>query len=363
MKEFGDMNIRCSKLPLAKKCPSSASRWQWPIDGAGDAAELGTVVHAVLAAMVRGQEPELTTIARPSGVDVGEVERLVNYGKKAWGELSTHFRDPRAEVGYDYSAPWGSLSGTCDVDADPPVILDWKTGQVYRDHKEQMRGYAAISRGGRTGVIKAVIVWLQLGFYEVYDFTEADTDALVDTDIPRLLGQIGKKYSPDADCSFCPGRAECPAKAAYERMAANALVAVGPEALSRDRLAALYPQARLLEAALTAYDAMLHAALADGPLPLPDGRQIGLRTIKKQEILARQAWPVLTANGYTLDDMAACVKIGKEAMLDVIKSRSAKGQKGRDAMLLLDALKAADAINETSFQKLQVSKATGEKHD
>ena len=97
-------------------------------------------------------------------------------------------------------------------------------------------------------------------------------------------------------------------------------------------------------------------------LPL-GSRQIGLRTIKKQEILARQAWPVLTANGYTLDDMAACVKIGKEAMLDVIKSRSAKGQKGRDAMLLLDALKAADAINETSFQKLQVSKATGEKHD
>ena len=103
--------MRCSKLPLFFKCPSLASAWEHPLESSSDAAELGTVVHAFLAAMVRGQEPELTTIARPSGVDVGEVERLVNYGKKAWKELAPHFPNAEAEI----PLSGFGLTGTCDV--------------------------------------------------------------------------------------------------------------------------------------------------------------------------------------------------------------------------------------------------------
>lgn len=346
------MKIRCSKLPLFFHCPSSASDWQRPIESTSDAADLGTVVHAVLAAMVRGQEPELTTIARPSGVDVGEVERLVAYGKKAWREIGPAINDPIAEHSFD----GGCLTGTCDVlsTSGQLVVVDWKSGQVYRDHKEQMRGYAHLAYNGQDFPVKAVIAWLQFGFYEVWDFTQADLDSLPG-DIERTSKDIGRKYSPGSDCAFCRGRAECPAKADYERMAANALAVVEPGALTRERLASLYPQAKLLQSALAAYDEMLHAELADGPLHLPDGRRIELKSIPRQEILPLPAWPML-ASELTQDELAACVTIGKGKLMDAIGAKSAKGQKGRDQIRMLTRLKEVGAINETSFQKIQVSK-------
>jgi hypothetical protein len=349
------MKMRCSKLPLFFACPSSASEWERPIESTSDAAELGTVVHAVLAAMVRGQEPELTTLARPSGVDVGEVERLVAYGKKAWREIGPAIHDPIAEHTFN----GGVITGTCDVlsTSGQLVVLDWKSGQIYRDHTEQMRGYAYLARGGQTErafSVKAVIVWLQLGFFEVFDFTETDLNTLPG-DIKANVVSIGRKYSPGADCAFCRGRAECEAKADYERMAAGALATISSEALTRDRLAALYPQAKLLRSTLDAYDEMLHAALADGPLPLPDGRRIELKSMVRQDILPLEAWPILAAE-LTQDELAGCVTIGKGKLMDAIGAKSAKGCKGKDQMRLLSRLKEAGAVNETSFQKLSVTK-------
>ena len=353
------MKLRCSKLPLFFKCPSSASEWLRPIESGGDAADLGTVVHAVLAAMVRGEEPELQAIARPSGADIGEVERLFAYGKKAWGEIGPLVHDPMTEQPYDKH----DLSGTCDVESGSgqKIIVDWKSGQVYRNHREQMRGYANLAREDNS-VIKAVIVWLQFGFYEVYDFTEDDTDALTQIDLPRLSCQIGKKYSPNSDCSFCQGRAECPAKADYERMACNALAAIGPGVLTRDRLAELYPQAKLLEKAVESYMDMLGVAASDGPLLLPDGRQVELRSIKKQEILAREAWPIL-ASQLSQDELAGCTTITKGKLMDAVGAKSTKGMKAKDQMRLLGQLKDAGAISETSFVKLQVSKQVASKSE
>ena len=350
------MKLRCSKLPLFFECPSSASEWERPIESSSDAAELGTVVLVALAAMVRGEEPELSVVARPSGVDVGEVERLFAYGKKAWKEIGPSVHDPMAEVPYDCAA----LSGTCDVESGSgnKVIVDWKSGQVYRNHREQMRGYATLARGGNDhdkGVIKAVIVWLQHGFYEVYDFTEDDTDALLLVDLPRLTSNIGKKYSPGADCAFCRGRAECAAKADYERMAANAIAVIEPGALTRDKLAALYPQAKLLEKAVEVYTEMLRAALSDGPLLIPDGRQLELKQIAKQEILAREAWPILSA-ALTQDELAGCTSITKGRLMDAIGAKAAKGMKARDCGSMLARLKESGAISETSFVKIQITK-------
>ena len=348
--------MRCSKLPLYSECPSSASEWERPIESSSDASDLGTVVHAVLAAMVRGEEPELFAVARPSGVDVGEVERLFAYGKKAWKEIGPSVHDPIVEQPLDGAG----LTGTCDVmsTSGQVVVIDWKSGQVYRDHREQMRGYAALVRGSRNhdqSVIKAVIVWLQLGFFEVYDFTEDDTDSLLAIDLPRLATKIGKSYNPNADCSFCRGRAECRAKADYERMAANALAVIEPTALTRDKLAALYPQAKLLEKAVESYTEMLRAALSDGPLVLPDGRQIELKKMVKQEILAREAWPVM-AEVLSDDELAQCCTITKGKLMDAIGAKAAKGCKGRDQMQMLDRLRDAGAIVESSFCKIQVNK-------
>jgi Protein of unknown function (DUF2800) len=347
------MRLRCSKLPLFFECPSSASEWERPIDSAGDAAKIGTVVHLALAAMVRGEEPELTAISRPSGVDIGEVERLFAYGKKAWKEIGPSVHAPCAEMPYEND--W--LSGTCDVESGeaPKIVVDWKSGQVYRDHKHQMRGYAFLARDNDTQPVKSVIVWLQLGFYEVYDFTADELNELK-RDIDREATYIGKKYSPGADCAFCRGRAECKAKADYERMAANALTVISPGALSRDRLAALYPQARLLEKAIEAYTDMLRAALADGPLVIPDGRQIELKQFPRQEILAREAWPILAAE-LTQEELAGCTSITKGKLMDAIGAKAAKGCKGKDQGRMLARLKEAGAISESSFVKIQVTKA------
>lgn len=349
--------MRCSKLPLFFECPSSASDWMRPIESSGDAADLGTVTHLALAAMVRGEEPELTAISRPHGVDIGEVERLFAYGKKAWKEIGPSVHDPMAEKSYQCDA----LRGTCDVESGSgqKVIVDWKSGQIYRDHKEQMRGYAALVRGGNDynrGIIKAVIVWLQLGFYEVYDFTEDDTDSLLMTDIPGLAAKIGKHYSPGADCAFCRGRAECRAKADYERMAANAIAVQDPQALTRDRLAALYPQAKMLKSALEAYDEMLKAALVDGPLIIPDGRQIELKAMTKQEISPLEAWPILAAE-LTQDELAGCITVGKGKLMDAVGAKAAKGMKGKEQGRIMARLKESGAISETSFTRVQVTKS------
>lgn len=358
------MTARASNIDLILACSAAAKKPEVKIDRRNAAAEMGTAVHAALAEWItvgaKG-EPNPQPAANEFGVDAREVARLCSYAPEALGCIKEAMDDMRTEVSFQTPA----LTGTCDVLSIIPAangvfgisILDWKTGRDASHSKPgQLLAYAALATNAHgmpaTGYIYTAEIWLQERLIIERRYDKASIDGLW----RRLGRQLEHQdvHSPGTHCRFCPRAHECSARETYYRSAISSLVVAAETKPTRESLAELWEQSRLLKQALAVYESCLDDALADGPLPLPDGREIVLVEQSRDQIDARKAWPVMTAAGLTQDDIASVLSVKKSALLDVVGNRAKRGEKASQRKNIMIQLDQAGAITRRTFNKKQV---------
>jgi len=345
-------------MPRAFECPSSMLPAAAPVNAPNDQSDLGTAAHFALARHVQGDDADLAEIARVHGVDADDLAPLVTYGRKAWAELRRLFPSVLVEAPLESDI----TSGTADLlraDAEAVVVADWKSGRNRRAYRRQVEAYAYAARAKHgmpaSGVVTAIIVWLRFAEFEVMHFTSEQLDAFR-AGYLALERSVGKQFAPGEHCTGCPRALECEARSAYLRSAGSALVAAKDDALTPAKLAELYPQAQLLEKAIEAYRVALRLALADGPIPIGDGKQLELVEARRAVIDARLAWPVLEGAGFSEEDIARTISMSKGEVEAVAGEKAPPREKGKRKASIVRALEDAGALTHATFTKLQQTK-------
>ena len=393
--------IRASSLPRVMACPASMRAPEIDIHASGPEAALGTAVHEVLADLVKERLealPDLSPYAKKHGVDEDELRFLAWRGQCLWREFGPRI-DPESVLteqklsaidtakNEDGDGDEIELVGHLDVcgllaGAEPPtlVIIDWKSGYVDRDYRDQLMGYALLARvpymlSAKFTNVKIVTAWLRTGAWDVIDLTPADIGNFSN----RLRDAVNStsRYAPDdAHCVFCPRLAECPAREALVRCAADSLypIAAGDDAgiLSvRDKLAELYDRVKLLERGLDQYrDALRLSIRADGPLQLPDGRWLTVHERSRETILfdfraASALAPYLDHNANDISGIITALGPGaitakKTSLLDAVAARAGRGQKKAAKESAMRDLAAAGCVGTKTYDTLAVVKDAGQ---
>lgn len=359
--------MHVSALPSLLACPSSQLPTDHPYDPPSDAGELGSATHDALADVVMEREPDVPALAKAFGVKERDLGPLVAYGRMAWHEVKDQMPAPRIE--HRLLHPTLDLSGRADVlsiDDDGDIaILDWKTNRERKDYRPQLLGYAACASElyglGTSGVVKTFTVWIRLGEIDCGDVTAADLSRFAER-VAWARRTIGERYTPGEACTYCRRQLVCEARHEYIRSAAVALQPMGAGMqLNPVVLPRLYRQAQLLGKALRQYNDALRMVLAtDGAQTDGQGGTLDLVTRGRDDIDPREAWAILTDEGFSDDELAACASLSSGAVYDVIASKAPKGRKGKERARLKERLREAGAINRHEYQTIQLTKGTSD---
>lgn len=359
---------RISSLPRLLACPSSGLPTEREYDPQSEVADGGTAGHLALAHLATGQAPDIAAIAAKfDGVGQDDIEFMYQNGCRAWDEVGKFFSSPRAEERLESEVM--QIKGTADMfhnDGSTMAVLDWKSNRQKAIVMDQVRGYAtaAVDMYGMpdSGYVTIIVVWIRLGEYELYNL-DAD-DILTFRQRLRYANQkVGKSYAPGDSCLYCPRQLECEARRDMMRSAVWALAPHGKNQapVSREKLARLYPYAKMVKHALDAYNAALRVGLAEGPLSDGAGNELSLEEETRDKIDARKAWPILEGHGFDADDLAGCISISKTAVLRVTGDKATAGRKGKAKAAITEQLREAGAITQKAHWAIRSKKESN--HD
>lgn len=360
--------IRCSALPRIMACPASAATPEMVIDSTTPEARLGTAAHTAYEWVVEEaadaiDDGLIDDINAGTGyaLDDGELRMLAWNGLVAWKKVRDRLENVRCE--FEMHADLGDvlLSGhpdvTADVAGDEPVrlILDWKTGRKEAEPLDQLKGYCLLDdavNGAPSNVrYLCMVVWTRLGLTETYEFLRDDLYKFAD----ELCDKIARgqdRYNPDPfHCTYCPRQSDCPARKQLLASAGNDLLCIGEEGtsnqpMSPERLASLYPQSRMLKAALDRYEKQLREAVKAA------GGTLGEMTLAKCERKAIR-WDAKEI-GLWVDDIAELhPTIGKLELEDAVKAAAPQGQKGARVKECLNELERCGLVTTTTYEALE----------
>lgn len=354
--------VRCSALDRVMACASSALPCDHPYSPESDEAREGTAAHAVLAQMVNGEEPDVDAAASEHRVDRDILAGLLSRGRLAWRELSPLFPEARAEVRMEEHLPPSGLHLTGTTDAlsiDGAAVLDWKTGWLPSDHPHQLRGYAMLALARLPPDVEELLafeVHLRAGTYEPHRWSVKEMLAWADK-LSRQVARAGQQWGPGpVSCHYCPHQTTCQAREDYVRGACTSLAPLaGTGAVTREQVAGLWDQSRVLSRALARYEAVVGEMLAAGPLPLDDTRQLELVDETRDKITPSLAAPVLHRLGLG-GQMDHYLRVSKGALCDAAKAGAAKGKGAAAVRGLLAELESAEAIEKTTQKHKRVTR-------
>jgi len=357
--------IRAGEADIVAECGLAATPPEREIDDSGADAALGSAVHDSLQAWVEAGcngEPEPQPHANQHGVDPQVVAEFALAAPAALKEIREDMSKPRAEV----KVEGGGIRGRIDllslrhasIKLFSAGLIDWKTGRdpIASSKPRQRLAYAsaveAVHGMPSTAYIYAAEVWLATG-----DILEARYDLdMIEGFRARLADRLKHRTArPGSHCRYCRRRHECDERDHYLRSSAQALMLVDKDMTTGAALAELWDQSRLLKSALDQYDKAVDLALEEhGHLDLPDGRRIEHMTIKRDNIDARKAWPVLREVGFDNDDINALLKVSKTTLLNAVAKRAQRGKKAAAKADTMTALDLAGAITRTVTRRKRV---------
>lgn len=347
------MRLTGSRLPLATHC----AWWARPeVDApprpSSADAEVGTEVHAAIAAMLAGQpEPAHSDEADP----YLRAWRTAAVARDGWRPEVAVAYDPATDTAVEVPAKGGHrdysglsagiIAGTADaVRVDPAgvVVADWKCAAGIDLHADpasdnlQIAFYAlALCRAHGATEARVCVVRIDAdGVTE--DWHDLDAAALdaVSWRVAEIVAAIPRsRPTPGPWCAerWCPALAVCPAAAASTEAMILA-TAPAPLAITADNAPRLLARLDLAEAACEAVRAGLRAyADAAGGIPLADGR-IWRRHEEARESVAldgpagAEALAILARHG-----CAGAVREKRTASWDAIRDVLREAYPGRDA--------------------------------
>lgn len=321
------IELRCSALPRIEKCPASAYI-TGEVAGGEDAA-LGTLAHDAIERLLNGQ-PSVLEPSHPAMKLAWTAKRFVE--EHGLTDLVTE-RELRGSLGMGVR-----LAGHPDlVGFDPnrkATIIDWKSGSRDRDYSAQLKGYALLSTGNRSPEATAadlVTVWLRTREADVLPVTVGELRAWGKALAKRIrdAGPDGERI-PGEHCEYCPARDTCPKR--MEHMGSALALLRGPEgtyALDRDNLAYVYPLLSQFEAVIDRVRQLARESVAaNGPIPLPDGRELRLEETRTRDIDVPAAWRFdgMPDIMDLLDGGTVSISVPK--LMQVVADAAPKGSKG-----------------------------------
>ena len=320
------------------------------IEGDDGPARLGTAVHEVLAAVVStGELPDGHAVAVKYNADPDEVERLVSYGMKAWGELQQYY--PGAVV-EQHLTDGTLLSGHADVlsvSGNAAAILDWKSGYLESDASQQMTAYAFLASCTVPDTVTefmAVVVYLRSRTYRIFRYTVKDLDAWAQNlqdviDGPEL-------FRPGSHCLYCKRHWDCPARAQMIRQTIAELGGDGEQEITVD----LYRRARAAQAMAEEFKELVKEhILIHGPIE-SDGARLEIKTESRDKIDPLAAWPYFTKYGLTQQEIAEAVRVSKTELLSQVGNHAPARGKGAFKAQFMEELNEAGCVEKSEIQKL-----------
>lgn len=348
--------IRCSALPRLAQCAASAVRPEVRIESPDEFARVGTAVHSVLAALVRGEySPSVTEAAARDRVADGEVGALAGSGWRCWQSLAEHFREPQVEQELCADIEGIRLTGHTDllsVECDEVRVLDWKTSRLDEDYTDQLRGYCLLGMIAHpeTDTARACLVRVRQQEWDWYEWTRDELSAWWESLAQRLADT--ETYTPGRHCTYCPRAHECPAR--------QALAASSHDLIVRDSLGlpdncgAIYDGLRLMESVCQSVREQLavEVGIAGGRLATGDGRELVLTIQNHREIDYRRGCEPLSK--ILPDDVLdGCFRVSKTAIEEAVRVSAPRGKKSAAIEDLYARLEEAGAITTRTVQRME----------
>ena len=227
-----EIRLRGSYTPLAMECPGAVHDSGTRVDPVHAAPVMGQCAHAVMQEVVANGglstlPDDFEQTCALYGVDPEVLRPLIFVCLRAWGELKGSFPSPTVErrlacrIGGD--GPGLVLTGSPDLysyvsgkTTDTIRVLDWKTGYVDADCRNQIFAYFALLWAqapdeGREINFEAAVVRPRLG---VVDWIYASRKTL-ETWQATLINTVRHwdgTYRPGPHCHHCPLAMTCEAR-------------------------------------------------------------------------------------------------------------------------------------------------------
>ena len=355
---------RASSLPLGFDC-SESLRGEEEVKIHQPLAGQGTAVHAALAVAVeRGVDAvELDRYVKEYDLDADEMAGLFFSGVKCWGELKDLFgkvsTELRLTAGTDtQEGNEGMLVGHIDVAHSSPkksLILDWKTGRLDINYYHQLAAYAYLMMTDtQCQEVQAYIVWVRDGTYESFSFDRKTLEAWVQRFMDEVIYAPAGQYKVGAHCRFCPRFYNCPGRTGILKATARDLLEKPIVEGDLDYpFAELYGRVKMLQGAINQFDVCLRSHVTlNGPIDLGEGRQLQIIEQDRESLDTRKSWGVLSRQ-LDEEELAAACKIGKGKILQAIRDKAARGQKGKAVEKLMTELRAIGAVETRTTQMLK----------
>jgi len=368
------IQLRCSALPLAFRCPGSARPGAVPVNESHEAADVGTAGHEGLAELVRTGRIDwdaVPALAQKHEVDAAELRVMLALGVKLWQQVRESFPNASAEVEMKHEIGPVLLTGHADVMAASATVLrvaDWKLGRLDSNYREQLLGYCALGLLKTPQAVSAEsgILWVREQEYEPHTMTRAglfDWLARVEQELVQWDGV----FRPGTHCQYCPRSHECVAANALARRDMAILMdqdlpgrledAETVRALVRaepDKAVALLEIARRAEKqAGRVIQAIKDEVIRGGPVE-GEAKRLEIQLSEKRHLNVLQAFPVLQEEFPEDEDLAQVISISLAKAESLVSKRAVKGQAAKAVRELGDKLAKAGAIETSASASLVV---------
>ncbi len=364
----------CSKLDRIFACPGSILPADGPREAGGPDAILGRARHEALSYIPRGARPPVDEIAAKYGVDRDDIALAVRMGQLAWVDDRAYF--PTAEV--ERRVESSVCIGTSDIvqamftldgtDSSPHILTalrlwDWKTGWGSDYHPYQLKGYGLclVEEFGwpANDVVSVWEVWTSHRQTRVTNLSREEIEAFRDglAAIIRIAEVTPKKleYRAGDHCTFCPHIAGCQTREAWMRGAVTSLIKIDPKAvITREMIGETYEKYEAAKRAVALFDRIVKAALEDGPIPLPSGRQVAYVESEREKIGAGAAMNALSERLTISDQEELLGDLPKKSLDAWAKGHAPKGKKAALMREIYAELREADAIRTVPHRQRAV---------
>jgi hypothetical protein len=247
------LNLRCSALPLAFRCPAAIRPAVVRLNSSNDAANDGTAVHEVLRTLPATDAIDwdgIPDVAKKYSANPTDVRILAAQGVKLWNQVKESFRGAMTEVDLRYEvAPGVWLTGHADllaVSQRAMRVADWKSGRKDYDHSQQFKGYAVLSLLASEDFDEVTGTGLWIRDQEIENYTLSRRDAIRwRDDLVARVVDWDQVYRPGSHCAYCPRNHECEAANALVRRDVAAILGTDLVARAETELASMSDAAKI----------------------------------------------------------------------------------------------------------------------
>lgn len=374
-----DKVFRGSAIPRIMLCPASAKKPEIQFHGSSPIGNMGSAVHDVMAVIVReGHEvvPDVGPHAERHKVeDIAELVRLSWNGLRLWHSIKGSISKLLAiEEPMSIEVSEVEITGTADVVFESLdnelIVLDWKSGYLRKDYRDQVMCYLYMASLAFPGhdKYKLIIGWLRFREREVIKINQKELDKW----FCRLQDAMNSDtYLPGSHCEYCPCRHGCKAKAKLISSLSKDLIALsgGNEkdlplmSMDTKKLASFYDKIGVIENSIKLYRAVLTERLAeekDG-IVMEDGKLMKImeRKISRIDLDRAMQYMKLYFQASDVEELIKriypALKINKTKLLDIVGQKAEKG-KGRAKIDFINTLKAWDALEENPIKVISITK-------